>query len=43
MIKNDLQVIWSEIHKPEKFMDKVAEDFFDIEFSFLPHKVYQPD
>lgn len=42
-IKIDIANIWSKIYKPDKFKDKLAEDFFDFEFSMLPHKVYQED
>lgn len=42
MIRNDINNIWTEIHKPEKFADKKASDFFELEFAFMPHKVFQP-
>ena len=40
-IKMDIANIWAKIYKPDKFKDKLAEDFFDFEFAMLPHKVYQ--
>ena len=42
-IKTDIANIWAKIYKPDKFKDKKAEDFFDFEFSMLPHKVYQEE
>lgn len=42
MIRTDISNIWAEIHKPEKFKEKTADDFFDLEFAFLPHKIYAP-
>lgn len=39
-IQVDIDTIWAKIYKPEKYKDKMAKDFFDFEFSMLPHKVY---
>jgi protein SEY1 len=42
-IKTDISNIWAKIYKPDNFKDKPVEDFFDFEYSMLPHKVYQED
>lgn len=39
----DIDTIWGKIYKPDKYKDKKAQDFFDIEFCMLPHKVFQED
>jgi hypothetical protein len=41
-IRADIKKIWDEIHKPEKFANNVAEDFFDLEFEFMPNKMFCP-
>ena len=43
MIDKDLQQIWSEIYKPEKYASSKPEDFFQFEFAMMPHKIFQPD
>jgi len=35
--------IWNEAQKPEDFKTAELNDFFDIEFVALPHKIFQPD
>lgn len=42
-ISVDIDTIWGKIYKPDKYKDKRAQDFFDIEFCMLPHKVFQED
>ena len=42
MILNDINKIWDEIKKPEKFLDTKPKNFFKFEFITLPHKVYCP-
>ena len=40
-INRDLATIWSEIHKAERFANSRHDEFFDIEFFVMPHKVYR--
>jgi len=40
LILNDINQIWSEIKKPEKFANSTPRNFFKFEFITLPHKVY---
>ena len=42
MIRKDIKEIWNDIHKPEKFANHKAEDFFDLEFEFMPNKMFCP-
>jgi len=39
----DVNKLWSELYKPEKFKDKAFNEFFDTEYIFMPHKVYCED
>lgn len=43
MIDKDLQQIWSEIYKPDRYAESKPEDFFSFEFAMMPHKIFQPD
>jgi hypothetical protein len=43
VIDTDIANIWKEIYKPEEFKDSKPSDFFNFEFSMLPHKVYEED
>ena len=43
MLDKDLNQIWSEIYKPDKFANSKPEDFFSFEFVMMPHKIFQPD
>lgn len=40
LILNDINQIWNEIKKPEKFANSTPRNFFKFEFITLPHKVY---
>lgn len=42
LILNDINKIWDEIKKPEKFLNSKPKNFFKFEFITLPHKVYCP-
>ncbi len=41
-IVSDIERLWQEICKPEPFLSKSLSDFFDLEFTFLPHKILKP-
>ena len=43
MIDKDLNQIWSEIYKPDRYADSSPADFFQFEFAMMPHKIFQPD
>jgi hypothetical protein len=43
ILEKDLATIWSEIYKPEKFANSTPQQFFEFEYSMLPHKIYQED
>lgn len=40
ILKKDIDTIWDDIYKPEKFKNSKATDFFKFEHAFMPHKVY---
>ena len=40
LILNDINNIWKEIKKPEKYRDYTPDRFFQFEFSTLAHKFY---
>ena len=40
ILEGDLLKIWSEIYKPEKYANSAPQDFFQFEYSMLPHKNY---
>ena len=42
MIK-DVEKLWGNIMKPTQFEDSKVTDFFDFEFTSLPHKLLQED
>ena len=42
-IGEDINKLWGEIYKPDKYKDSKAEDFFEFDFVFMPHKVYQEE
>ena len=42
-IKTDIDNIWAKIFKPDEYKDKKASDFFDFDFTMLPHKVFQEE
>jgi hypothetical protein len=40
LILKDIQRLWADIKKPEKYRDSSPENFFKFEFMTLPHKKY---
>jgi protein SEY1 len=42
-LEADLNRIWSEIYKPEKFANSKPSDFFQFEYCMMPHKQYQEE
>eukprot|EP01132_Coremiostelium_polycephalum_P005721 gene5721-7116_t len=42
-ILEDIDKIWNELSKPSEFDNSKANDFFDFDFTALPHKTYSPD
>ncbi len=42
MILNDINKIWEEIKKPEKFLNSTPKNFFKFEFITLHNKIYCP-
>lgn len=40
-ILNDLNALWEDIKKPERFQNSLPSNFFEFEFSTLPHKKYK--
>ena len=42
-LEADLNRIWSEIYKPDKYIDTKPSDFFQFEYCCMPHKNYQED
>ncbi|XP_004365208.2 hypothetical protein CAOG_00337 [Capsaspora owczarzaki ATCC 30864] len=42
-LRKDMENIWSDLVKPEKFKNSSVTDFFDLEFAVLPHKEYAED
>lgn len=43
LILNDINKIWEEIKKPERFANSKPRNFFKFEFITLPHKVFCPE
>ena len=41
ILEADLDRIWSEIYKPDKFANSKPIDFFQFEYCMMPHKMYQ--
>ncbi|KAF9986377.1 Dynamin-like GTPase that mediates homotypic ER fusion [Mortierella antarctica] len=41
-LKADLERIWHELSKPEGLEDCRISDYFDLQFTGLPHKLLQP-
>jgi hypothetical protein len=42
-IFKDVEEIWGSIYKPEVYKSTRYTDFFDIEFCFMPHKIFFED
>lgn len=40
LILKDIEIIWNDIRKPEKYKDTSPQNFFEFEFTTLPHKYY---
>jgi protein SEY1 len=38
-----MRKIWESISKPAELEDRQLEDYFDLEFTTLPHKILMPD
>lgn len=43
ILESDLNRIWSEIYKPEKFANSKPSDFFQFEYCMLPHKIFEEE
>jgi hypothetical protein len=43
ILEADLNRIWSEIYKPEKFANSKPSDFFEFEYCMLPHKQFEEE
>jgi protein SEY1 len=43
ILEGDLKKIWAEIYKPDKYANSTPQDFFQFEYSMLPHKNYQEE
>ena len=43
ILEGDLKKIWAEIYKPDKYANSTPQDFFQFEYSMLPHKSYQEE
>eukprot|EP01133_Synstelium_polycarpum_P007405 gene7405-8657_t len=39
----DINQVWSELSKPKEFINSKSTDFFDFEFTSLPHKIFCKD
>src|SRR5579862_68405 len=42
-LKKDLSNIWTSLSKPQGLEDCKIEDYFDFQFTALPHKILQPE
>jgi hypothetical protein len=42
-LKTDLENIWKGLIKPEELKDTPITDFFDFQFTSLPHKLLKPE
>ena len=43
IIEQDIDNIWTEIYKDPQVQGTTARDFFDFDFQFLPHKIFESD
>jgi hypothetical protein len=43
LLEGNVNKIWGEIYKSEKFEKSSPHDFFEFEFHMMPHKMYQPN
>jgi hypothetical protein len=42
-LTSDLSRIWDSLSKPPELKDRKLSDYFDMEFTALPHKILLPD
>ncbi|TFK70615.1 root hair defective 3 GTP-binding protein [Pluteus cervinus] len=42
-LKDDLDRIWESLVKPAELKDVKLGDYFDLDFTHLPHKIHQPE
>ncbi|TID31333.1 hypothetical protein CANINC_000044 [Pichia inconspicua] len=42
-LESDMQRIWSDLNKPDECKDSKLDDFFDLEFASISHKVFKPE
>jgi len=42
-LTSDLKMIWDEIYKSDDHANARMEDFFHVEYNFMPHKEYMPE
>jgi len=43
VLTNELNKIWKDISKPEKYSESTLSDYFDLMFTTLPHKIFLPE
>jgi hypothetical protein len=43
ILESDLNRIWNEIYKPDKFANSKPGDFFNFDYFVLPHKQFEED
>jgi len=43
ILEADLNRIWNEIYKPDKFANSKPSDFFNFDYCVLPHKQFEED
>eukprot|EP01137_Pigoraptor_chileana_P037477 Opistho-2@34612 len=43
ILRNDMDTIWQDLSKPDRFVNSRIADFFDLDFVSLPHKELQTD
>ncbi|KAF2078413.1 hypothetical protein CYY_000280 [Polysphondylium violaceum] len=43
VLLEDIEKIWKELSKPSEFANSRETDYFDFDFTALPHKNYSPD
>jgi len=43
VLLEDIEKIWKELSKPSEFANSKETDYFDFDFTALPHKNYSPD
>lgn len=42
-LESDMQRIWTDLSKPEECKNSKLDDFFDLEFASISHKVFKPE